>query len=85
MITVQVWSWEFRMKHNQTVESRNGEKGLDWEVRSPRQMGIVPDAIGSVQTAIRLLWNAFPEEPYQPVGATPIELLPQTDRSKELL
>lgn len=85
MIRVQCWDWEFRMQRNNQIESRNGEKKLDWAVRGPREMEIVPDAVASVQTAIRLLYNAFPEPPYMPIGATPIELLPQNDRSKELL
>jgi hypothetical protein len=84
MIVMQVFSWQFRVLGNGTMESKNIPLQHDWAVRSASEVGLDASRYWYIKNQIEQASRVFPDEPVPPPSSESLEVSEQQMRERVL-
>ena len=85
MVTIKIYDgWEFRMRQDGVVESRNQKAKLDWQERRAEDVGMLADQLYVIGLSIRQIASVYPARGQEiPTGAQVI--VPQPMDSAKIM
>lgn len=72
-ITVRIYNWDFCLRENGAVLSKNDEKDLPWAERRGRELDITDSHLGAIRNLIANVRGLFPEKAPVAPKADPLQ------------